>query len=63
MNTLLGWYRNGADVAALMPTLSTYLGHTNPANTYWYFTAVPELLAHAAHRLDIATHSQHGTRS
>lgn len=51
VNTLLGWYRDGADVAAMMPLLSTYLGHTDPANTYWYVTAVPELLAYAAARL------------
>lgn len=61
VTTLLGWYRDGADVAARMPTLSTYLGHTNPADTYWYFTAVPELLAYAANRLD-ASH-QKGTGS
>ncbi len=54
VNTLLGWYRSGADVAGLLPRLSTYLGHTNPANTYWYLTAIPELLAHAARMLDIA---------
>lgn len=51
VNTLLGWYRDGADVAAMMPLLSTYLGHTDPANTYWYLSAAPELLAHAATRL------------
>ncbi|MDN5896960.1 MAG: tyrosine-type recombinase/integrase [Nocardioides sp.] len=51
VNTLLGWYRDGVDVAARMPVLSTYLGHTDPANTYWYLSAVPELLAHAATRL------------
>jgi len=51
VNTLLGWYRDGADVAAKMPLLSTYLGHADPANTYWYLSAVPELLAHAATRL------------
>lgn len=55
VNTLLGWYRAGADVAAKMPTLSTYLGHTDPANTYWYLSAVPELLAHAAARLQDAS--------
>lgn len=54
VTTLLGWYRSGADVAAMMPRLSTYLGHTNPADTYWYLSAVPELLAHAASRLDTA---------
>lgn len=55
VNTLLGWYRDGADVAEKMPALSIYLGHTNPANTYWYFSAVPELLAHAATRLENST--------
>ena len=54
VNTLLGWYRDGADVAAKMPALSIYLGHSDPANTYWYLSAVPELLAHAAARLDAA---------
>lgn len=54
VNTLLGWYRSGIDVAAKMPTLSTYLGHTDPANTYWYISAVPELLAHATARLAAA---------
>lgn len=54
VNTLLGWYRDGLDVAARMPVLSTYLGHTRPANTYWYLSATPELLAHAAGRLAIS---------
>ncbi len=54
VNTLLGWYRDGSDVAAKMPALSIYLGHTDPANTYWYVSAVPELLAHAAARLENA---------
>lgn len=52
VRTLLGWYRNGDDVAALMPRLSTFLGHVHPANTYWYLTATPELLALAAERLE-----------
>lgn len=51
VNTLLGWYRDGGDVAARLPLLSTYLGHTEPANTYWYLSAAPELLAEAASRL------------
>ena len=54
VDTLLGWYREGADVAAGMPALSIYLGHTDPANTYLSLSTVPELLAHAA-RLDTAT--------
>ena len=32
--------------------LSTYLGHISPADTYWYLSASPELMALAAERLD-----------
>ena len=31
-----------------MSWLSTYLGHREPRYTYWYLSAAPELLAHAA---------------
>jgi integrase/recombinase XerD len=55
VKTLLGWYRDGADVAAWMPLLSTYLGHVDPTATYWYLSAAPELLALAARRLEQAT--------
>jgi hypothetical protein len=34
-----------------MPLLSAYLGHADPAGTYWYLQASPELLAEAARRL------------
>lgn len=54
MRTLIGWYRDGLDVAARMPLLSTYLGHGDPARTYWYLSATPELLALAARRLEPA---------
>ena len=40
------------DVHARMPVLSAYLGHVSPAGTYWYLTAVPELMELAAARLD-----------
>jgi integrase/recombinase XerD len=49
---LAGWYRDGGDVAARLPLLSTWLGHADPADTYWYLTGTPELLALAATRLD-----------
>jgi integrase len=50
--TLLDWYRDGADVQAMLPRLSTYLGHADPKHTYWYLSAAPELLALAADRLN-----------
>jgi integrase/recombinase XerD len=48
---LLDWCRDGGDVTCRMPLLSAYLGHAEPANTYWYLQAAPELLAEAARRL------------
>lgn len=50
--TLLDWYRDGLDVQARLPLLSTHLGHVDPASTFWYLTASPELLALAAGRLE-----------
>lgn len=47
---LLRWYRTGEDVQAKLPSLSTYLGHREPASTYWYLSAAPELLSLAAAR-------------
>ncbi len=47
VNTLLRWYRAGEDVMALLPALSTYLGHVKVVSTYWYFTFTPELGAAA----------------
>lgn len=52
VNTILDGYRSGADVQARLPLLSTWLGHVDPAHTYWYLSAAPELLALAGKRLD-----------
>ncbi len=52
VRTLIGWYREGLDVEARLPLLSTYLGHVKPSSTYWYLTAVPELVSLAAERLE-----------
>lgn len=50
--TLRDWHAAGLDVQARLPALSEYLGHLNPAHTYWYLQAVPELTAVIAARLD-----------
>lgn len=52
VHTLIGWQRSGADIGAGMAKLSGYLGHVSPAGTYWYLSAVPELMQLAAARLD-----------
>jgi integrase len=52
VNALLGWYRAGVDVQPRLSWLATYLGHRDPRSSYWYLSAAPELLAHAARLLD-----------
>jgi integrase len=49
--TLVAWYRAGLDVERELPKLSTYLGHVDVVSTYWYISAVPELLQLATDRL------------
>ena len=60
VRTVMEWYRRGLDVDSQMPKPSTYLGHTHVSDTYWYLSAVPELLCLAAARLE---RTQGGTRS
>lgn len=50
VKTLLRWYRTDKDVEVHMPELSTYLGHLHVSGTYWYLSAVPELLQQATRR-------------
>lgn len=52
VETLLRWYRDGQEIEARLPILSTYLGHTNVSDTYWYLSAHPELLGQAVNRLE-----------
>jgi integrase len=52
VRTLLDAYREEGDVEARIAALSTYLGHTEPAHTYWYLSGAPELMELAARRLE-----------
>jgi integrase len=54
VTTLTNWYAAGADVAHLLPALSTYLGHVSPATTYWYLHACPQLMTEAVTRLEVS---------
>lgn len=60
VDSLIDAHRNGVDVDARIATLATYLGHVDPANTYWYLTASPQLMAIVTDRM---TAHQHRTRS
>lgn len=53
VHTLIRWMREGGSVDEHIAVLSTYLGHVSPAGTYWYLTAVPELMELAAGRLQL----------
>ena len=41
---ILKWHQEGVNVDNRMIALSTYLGHVKPSDTYWYLTAVPDLM-------------------
>lgn len=52
VSTLLRWYEQGASIGNKVASLATYLGHVKVSDTYWYLSAVPELLAAAASRFE-----------
>jgi integrase/recombinase XerD len=52
VRTLIDWFEAGEDVDRKLPLLSTVLGHVDPASTYWYLEAVPELLQLISRRLE-----------
>ena len=58
VDTLIRWQRSELSVDEHIATLSTYLGHVSPADTYWYLSASPELMGLAAQRL----HTRYGGR-
>jgi integrase/recombinase XerD len=49
---LLQWHRDREDIHRRIGELSTYLGHCKVQDTYWYFSAAPELMALAADRFE-----------
>jgi len=52
VRTLIDWFEAGEDIDRRMPLLSAYLGHVDPASSYWYLEAVPELLELISRRLE-----------
>lgn len=49
---LMLWQAEGTDVDQMMLALSTYMGHCKIDYTYWYLTAVPELMAIAGNKFE-----------
>ena len=52
--TIKRWLESGEDVNQKLHLLSTYMGHVKPADTYWYLSATPELLAVSCERYETA---------
>jgi integrase len=52
---LVSWYRQGINVDNAILALATYVGHTAVRGTYWYLTAIPELMAMASQRFQRST--------
>ena len=52
VRTLVRWCEAGEDVDKRILALTTYLGHVKPTSTYWYFSAVPELMAITGRRFE-----------
>lgn len=50
--TLLSWYRAGENAERRLPILSAYLGHVHWSDTFWYLSALPELMHEAMSRLE-----------
>lgn len=49
---LMRWHADGTDIDQMMLALSTYMGHAEIFYTYWYLTAVPELMALAGGKFE-----------
>lgn len=67
---VLGWYREGADVAAKLPLLATYMGHVSVLSTEIYLNSTATIIQEASHRFEGAfgalapplTEAEHGRR-
>lgn len=50
--TVRNWMQDGQDVNKRLYTLTTYMGHCHPEDTYWYLSATPELMKLASSRYE-----------
>jgi integrase len=51
------WSHQGVCIQDHAPQLSVYMGHVKPQQSYWYFTATPELLRAAGESFQSFTHT------
>ena len=60
---LIRWHERNEDVGQKMLALSTYLGHRQVSDTYWYLTAVPQLLKLSSKRFEASANGSHAYES
>lgn len=63
VRTVQGWYRDGMDVNALLPVLSTYLGHAHLEDTAYYLESSSDILGAAIEHANLVmerSHEKHG---
>lgn len=49
---LIQWHQNNQDVGQKILALTTYLGHRRLVHTYWYLSAIPQLLKITSQRFE-----------
>lgn len=59
VNSLTEAQRSGSDVDARVAMLADYLGHIDPACTYWYLEASPQLMAAVGERVAASFRRDH----
>src|SRR5205823_4809806 len=52
VNCVIRWHQKNQEVGQKILALSTYLGHRQVSDTYWYLTAVPQLLNLSSQRFE-----------
>ncbi|MCA1681585.1 MAG: tyrosine-type recombinase/integrase [Actinobacteria bacterium] len=59
VHSLIEAQRSDSDVDARVAVLTDYLGHVNPACTYWYLEASPQLMAAVSERVVASFRREH----
>lgn len=57
VHRVLQWYREGVDVQARLPHLSTYMGHRGLESTQRYLSVIPDVLQEASVRFGRLAHA------
>jgi integrase/recombinase XerD len=60
---LVRWHVEGVEVDQRIAALATYLGHAKVTDTYWYLSAVPELMAVVGERFEHFARQRRGDPS